>query len=1283
MRRRASRRMPLSVIWATAAFSLAVGLVFPSAAQSRVASLGGVDAASPSTVAGQKLAPVADAYVSSAKPKSNYGSATRLKADDAPLMQAYLRFNSALLTGNVTRATLWLYAVTGSSVGYTVHSVADNSWQESTVTYANAPLIAVAPLDSISSYGSGSWTAVDVTSALNATGSLDLALTTASGNALSLGSRESGSKSPVLVVETAISDTTAPSPPTNFGVSSSSGSSIAVGWSGSSDNVGVVGYGLYRGGVLVGSVGSAGAMVYTFSGLVCGSSYALGVDAVDAAGNRSAQASLVAATSPCPDSIAPSAPGNVTVTAVTGSGVSLFWSPSLDNVGVAGYELLVNGSKVGTTAGTSFSFSGLSCATSYVLGVRAFDAAGNVSVVSSVGASTAACADAVAPSAPSGLVATAATQTGVALSWSASSDNVGVAGYSVYLNGGKVGSVAGTGYSFAGLVCGTSYLLGVAAFDAAGNSSSVSVLSAATSACPAGSGGGSVKYRFAYSNRVDQASMPSYGYNLIDVSTKSEADATPAGTLGQVWLYDYDNTTCSWEKDDTYIRNMVSSMADDPKVAGFYFSNEPHWWDCPNAVQQHKDRNALIHSLAPNKYTLIGIDGNDRPHFDAMGSMWKGAADYINYNPYICYASDTSTCDFAWEDHVMQVADAQGVPYFIALQAFKEGTEWRWPTASEEQQMLAKICQHPLIQGYLTFSWDWQNDPLVNHPDVLGAIQNFNLNGCGGSSADTSAPTAPANLAATSKSQTSVTLSWSASSDNVAVTGYNVYRGSSIAGSTTATSYTVSGLSCGSSYTFAVEAKDAAGNLSPRSTLTTTTAACSSPGPDTTPPSVPGGLQTTAVTATSVAVSWTAASDNVAVAGYGLYRNGTSVGSTTQTSYSFGGLSCGNSYTLAVDAYDAAGNRSQQATLVASTSPCPDTIAPSAPGNLTVTASTATSLSLLWSPSLDNVAVAGYDLFQNGNKIGSTLATNYTVSGLTCNTNYTLGVQAFDAAGNHSPTTSVGGTTSACPAPPPPTSSDPVVAAAGDICASATDCAPTATLLDQINPTRVLTLGDNAYNDGAASEYTSYYDPNWGRVKSKTSPAPGNHEYHTAGAAGYFGYFGSQAPAPYYSYDLGAWHVISLASDAGVSPAAGGTEETWLKADLAAHPTQCTLAYWHEPRWSSGTTHGNDSSWSAVWNDLYNAHADLVLNGHEHNYERFAPQNPNGTADPKGIREIVAGTGGASHGYPFGTPLPNSEVRNDTTWGVLKLTLHPTSYDWTFTPIAGSTFTDSGTTTCN
>ena len=237
-------------------------------------------------------------------------------------------------------------------------------------------------------------------------------------------------------------------------------------------------------------------------------------------------------------------------------------------------------------------------------------------------------------------------------------------------------------------------------------------------------------------------------------------------------------------------------------------------------------------------------------------------------------------------------------------------------------------------------------------------------------------------------------------------------------------------------------------------------------------------------------------------------------------------------------------------------------------------------------------------------------------------------------------------------------------------------------MLDQLAPDRVLTLGDHAYPDGTASQFAAFYDPNWGRHKAITKPVPGNHEYHTTGASGYFDYFGAVAGERgkgYYSFDLGSWHLIAINSEISVS--AGSVQDQWLRNDLATTTKPCILAYWHEPRFSSGE-HGGSTSVAPLWNALYAGRADVVLNGHDHDYERFALQNPSGQADGNGIREFVVGTGGVSH-YTFGTPVPNSQVRDGTSFGVLKLTLHASSYDWKFVAEAGASFTDSGSTSCH
>jgi acid phosphatase type 7 len=250
--------------------------------------------------------------------------------------------------------------------------------------------------------------------------------------------------------------------------------------------------------------------------------------------------------------------------------------------------------------------------------------------------------------------------------------------------------------------------------------------------------------------------------------------------------------------------------------------------------------------------------------------------------------------------------------------------------------------------------------------------------------------------------------------------------------------------------------------------------------------------------------------------------------------------------------------------------------------------------------------------------------------------------------------------------PPGPPPSGKVIVAAGDIadCSSDGDEA-TARLVIGIEGT-VLTLGDNAYEDGTAQDFSECYEPSWGQFKERTRPAPGNHDYETEGASAYFDYFGDAAGQPgkgYYSYDLGAWHIVALNSNCEeVGCGASSPQVRWLEADLAKQARPCTLAYFHYPLYSSGEYRPGIHEVKPLWEALHAADADVVLNGHDHNYQRFAPQDPNGKADPeRGLREFVVGTGGRSH-YSILGPIANSEVYNDETYGVLKLTLRPENY---------------------
>jgi hypothetical protein len=303
-----------------------------------------------------------------------------------------------------------------------------------------------------------------------------------------------------------------------------------------------------------------------------------------------------------------------------------------------------------------------------------------------------------------------------------------------------------------------------------------------------------------------------------------------------------------------------------------------------------------------------------------------------------------------------------------------------------------------------------------------------------------------------------------------------------------------------------------------------------------------------------------------------------------------------------------------------------------------------------------------------------------------------------------------------------------VLVGAGDIaqCADNYQDEETAALLDKI-PGTVIAVGDLAYPNGAPKpDFRPCYNDSWGVYKARTRPAPGNHEYIFPAAAGYFKYFGSVSNPPfgYYSYNLGSWHVVVINSTPQVylcyppeadeadplitwvpwwgtpapplppgvdpSPAVGRAcagdllQQAWLVADLTKHRRyRCTVAYFHHPRFSSGK-HGNHYQMQRIWDILYRFRADVVISGHDHLYERFAPQDPEGKPDTKrGIRQFTVGTGGAPL-YPFKTTIePNSEARNNETHGVIKLTLGDGDYDWEFVPVAGSTFTDSGSGRCH
>jgi hypothetical protein len=263
-------------------------------------------------------------------------------------------------------------------------------------------------------------------------------------------------------------------------------------------------------------------------------------------------------------------------------------------------------------------------------------------------------------------------------------------------------------------------------------------------------------------------------------------------------------------------------------------------------------------------------------------------------------------------------------------------------------------------------------------------------------------------------------------------------------------------------------------------------------------------------------------------------------------------------------------------------------------------------------------------------------------------------------------------------APPPAAAAVTVLVGAGDIarCGSSADNL-TADLLGDIGGT-VFTTGDNAYPSGSPENFAECYDPGWGRYRTRTRPSPGNHDYATPGASGYFDYFRWRAGPDergYYVYTRGDWRIYSLNSEVMTT-----AQLEWLEDDLAAHPTACIAAYWHRPLFSSGK-HGNNPDVKPFWRLLYRAGAEVVINGHDHDYERFGELRPGGTRTSAGIRQFVVGTGGGAL-RAFAEIQPHSIVRNSSTYGVVRLVLRSDSYAWQFIAVDG-TVKDAGSDTCH
>ena len=731
----------------------------------------------------------------------------------------------------------------------------------------------------------------------------------------------------LLPLVTVIPDVLPPTSPTNLAVSNLTQSSLTLSWTGSTDNVGVAGYDVYQNGSKI-SVATIVGTIYNVNGLSAASNYAYYVLAKDAAGNTASSNTLNVTT---PDTQAPTAPTNLTVSNLTQTSLTLSWTASTDNVGVVGYDVYQNGVKVNasTVSGTSQNISGLTVSTSYGLYVIAKDAAGNTSTSSTLNVVT---PDTQAPSAPTNLAVTNLTQSSLTLSWTASTDNVGVAGYDVYQNGSKINgaTIAGTNFNVSGLSAAINYAYYVKAKDAAGNSTNSTTLNVTTPDTQAPTAPTNLaatnltqtSFMLLWTASTDNVGV--IGYDVYQDGIKING--------GSVVSTSYNISGLSLNTPYTYLVRAIDAATNMSAASSSLLVTT---LAAPDTEAPTAPTNLAVTNLTQSSLTL----------------SWTASTDNVGVAGYDVYQNGSK----------INGATIVGTSYnFSGLSA----------TTNYAYYVKAK--------------------------DAAGNSTNSSTLNV--TTPDTQAPSAPTNLAYSSLTQASLTLTWTISTDNVGVTGYDVYRdgvkinGSNVMGS----SYPVTGLSASTLYTFYVTSKDAAGNSTNSSNLNVTT-------PDTQAPSAPTNLAAANLTQSSLTLSWSASTDNVGVTGYDVYRNGVKINGSNiaVTSFNVTGLSASTSYAFYVVAKDAANNSTNSSTLNVTT---PDTQSPTAPTNLASSAVTQTTLTLSWTASTDNVSVIGYDMYRNGIKInGSNItATSYIVTGLTASTSYSFYVIAKDAAGNTS-----------------------------------------------------------------------------------------------------------------------------------------------------------------------------------------------------------------------------------------------------------------------------------------
>ncbi|MEP6757963.1 MAG: DNRLRE domain-containing protein [Actinomycetota bacterium] len=1417
-------------------FVLATALVAVSAV---VATQLPVSAATTST-----FITTADAQVQQANASTNYGTSTTLRVDGGtdPAVETYLRFGVSGLSGTIQNAKLRLWVGTdGTANGPAVYTTADNVWGETTLTWTNRPTRTTTPTDDKGTVPTNAWLEFDVTSLVTGNAAYNFVLAGTSTDGVNFDSREAVNKPQLVITTSATGDTIAPSIPTGLSATPVSGTRIDLAWTASTDNVAVTNYEIYRNGASLAVVGNVTS--YSDTSVLPATGYSYQVRALDAVPNASGLSTPpVTATTPA---------GPTTSTFITTADAQVQQANASTNYGTSttlrvdggtdpavetylrfgvsglsgtiqnaklrlwvGTDGTANGPAVYTTADNVWGETTLTWTnrptrtttptddkgtvptnawlefdvTSLVTGNAAynfvlagtstdgvnFDSREAVNKPQLV-ITTSATGDTIAPSIPTGLSATPVSGTRIDLAWTASTDNVAVTNYEIFRDGSLFTTVANvTTYADLNLSPSTSYSYQVKARDAANNRSGLSNTAGTTT--------------LADTTKPSQPTLTAtvIGAHEVDLSWTASTD-----DVGVTNYEIYRNGTLL-----TRIGN-VTTFADTTTAASSPYQYFVRALDAvPNASDPSNTESVTTPGgvlSGPTGLTATPVSGT------RIDLAWTASTDSA-VTGYEIFRGGVSLTSVGNVTAYSDLGVTNGTQYTYKVRAFDVGsnlsgfsnTATATTPDTQNPSPPTNLSATAVSGTRIDLAWTAGTDnvgvtgyDIVRGGAVIATIGNLTtysdtsvmagvtysyqvraIDAAGHRSADSNtataptsdlqAPSQPTNLLATAVAYNRIDLSWTASTDNVAVTNYEILRGGVVLTTVGAvTSYTDLSAAPGLTYAYQVRAKDLAGNTSaPSNTSSATTpqqvvtllptadaqvqeAAATSNFGTTTALRVDGGtdpdvesnllftasglagtlrsaklriwatsgtadgpaVYTTATSWTETGITW--ASRPARTSGPTDDKAGINTG--TWVEYDVSSLMTGNgtwAYVLAGLSTDGVDFNSREGTnkpQLVITMGAPDTSSPTAPTGLAATAGSPTQVDLTWTASTDDVGVTAYDVYRGGTQIASLGAvTAYSDTSAKASTTYNYTVKARDQAGNVSgvsntatiTTPSGGGTTS-------------VIAAAGDIACANTDAsfnggAGTSTACHELYTSNllvsggyaaVLPLGDNQYNSGSLSQFNAVYAPTWGRVKTITHPVIGNHEYGTPNGSGYFTYFGSSAGDPakgYYSYDIGSWHVIALNSNCTiVACTTGSAQEQWLRADLSAHPAVCTLAYSHHARWSSGHD-GDNVFMQPLWQALFDGGADVMLSGHSHNYERFAPQNAGGALDnTRGIRQFVVGTGGAFF-TGVGTAHANSQVRNNTTFGILKMTLRSSSYDWQFLPDGSSgTFTDSGSTSCH